>query len=434
MTFHPTKMMRVGLCVVGILGLLLWSQLQAAPRAPRYLQPNQSCVNDSCHKEQTSYKRLHLSRFGKFMCKHCHKPVQANRHKFKPADKTQTTCIGCHKDFKPGHGKRKHWRFEHGPVAVGACLTCHNPHGSNKKNLMSHSQAKLCMNCHNDLSASRSGLHKTHKPVKDAKCMSCHEAHGSKDRHMLHPNLVQKCLHCHKKVKTQLANVKSHHGAVLRGQQCMNCHTGHERRHKAMLKKPDSKLCLSCHNKSVVLRGKKQLINIKKHLATHKNHHDPIKKGKCTACHSAHGSMHEKLFVKAFPAMLYSTFTSNTYALCFSCHKIESITSKQTYKATKFRNGAFNLHFLHVRRKKSRSCRFCHDPHASNKPHLMRESIRFGSWNLKVGFKSQNHGGLCQTACHEPRRYNRKKPENKGYERYRKLLAAPHLQSPKGAK
>lgn len=427
MTTPSLASLRAGFWLLGLLALLLWSQLQAAPHAPKRLAPNQSCTQGSCHKEQTQFTHQHKDKQGKELCRSCHTPVRANRHKFKPATKGQANCIGCHKDWKPSHTKRKNWRFEHGPVAVGACHTCHNPHGSNQPHLLRRTQTELCTQCHSEMVGKQEGLHKAHEPVRKAQCLTCHESHGSQNRHLLRSNLVQQCLGCHTKIKNQLANVKTHHGAVLRGQQCMNCHTGHERRHKAMLQRADAKLCLGCHNQSVVMQGKKKLINIKKHLATHKFKHEPVRKGKCIACHSAHGSAHDKLFVKAFPSMLYAAFSSETYALCFSCHASEAITQKQTYQATKFRNGALNLHYVHVRRKKSRSCRFCHDPHATNRPHLIRDKVRFGGWNLHVGFKSQSRGGTCQTACHEPRTYNRKQPVSQGYERYKKLLTAPHL-------
>ena len=418
-----------GFVCTGFVGLLLLGKLQAAPRAPLGLKSGQSCANAQCHNAQTSFRHLH-TKGKKELCIHCHKPVKPTRHRFRPADKTQRVCIGCHKKYSQTHPVRKSWRFEHGPVAAGDCLSCHQPHGSNHRNLLRKKAGQSCSICHSDLSHPKPPHPGLHKPVKQGKCLTCHVSHGSKTRHLLRANPIESCLKCHKKVREKLAKTRAHHGAMERGQRCLNCHTGHAALHKYMLRRPDSKLCLGCHNKAVVTFGKKRLINIAHYLKTHKVHHKPITKGKCTACHKAHGSLHRKLLAENLPRTLYSKFSKTQYALCFSCHKPELVTTKQTYRATKFRNGALNLHYLHTMQKKGHSCRFCHNVHASHKPHLIRETVRFGRWDLPVGFKKMPHGGTCQTACHHTRKYNRSKPALKGYSSYKKLLVAPKIARP----
>lgn len=425
----PRLNRRLGLATligVGLLGGFLLRQLQAAPRPPVRIDPKVGCTNATCHTEQTQFRYLHR-KADRELCRDCHAPVQPNLHQFKPASKTQDGCVRCHKTYDTRHPARKSWAFVHGPVAVGDCLVCHKPHGSQHRYLLSQPEGQSCSTCHRDISHPKPPHPGLHEPVSKGKCLTCHVSHGSSTKYLLRPNPVDNCLQCHKTVKEKLAKTRAHHGAMTSGQQCLNCHTGHAVLNKYMLTRPDAALCLGCHNQSVVTHGKKQLINIAQHLALHKNHHKPVKEGKCTACHQAHGSLHPKLLAKHLPPSLYAAFSTSQYALCFSCHDADLAATKQTYRDTQFRNGALNLHAIHVQQKKGRSCRFCHDMHASSLPHLLRKTVRFGQWDLTIGFQKQSDGGLCQTACHEPKQYNRKTPVLQGYDSYRKLLVAPSL-------
>ena len=56
----------------------------------------------------------------------------------------RTACIKCHVD------KRGPFVFEHPPVRVEGCETCHNPHGSmNAKLLRRPVVFTVCLECHN---------------------------------------------------------------------------------------------------------------------------------------------------------------------------------------------------------------------------------------------------------------------------------------------
>ena len=76
-----------------------------------------------------------------------------------------------------------------------------------------------------------------------------------------------------------------------------------------------------------------------------------------------------------------------------------------------FRNGERNLHFLHVNREKGRSCRACHDEHASNQPKHIRESVPFGRWTMHTQYTKTETGGGCTTGCHRPYSYDRDNPK-----------------------
>ena len=106
-----------------------------------------------------------------------------------------------------------------------------------------------------------------------------------------------------------------------------------------------------------------------------------------------------------------AAFDEKAYALCFECHEAAAFTDEETDSTTAFRNGQRNLHYLHVNRAvKGRTCRACHDPHASkNEKHIV-ESVPFGKWRIPIKFESTSTGGSCQPGCHRPERYDREQP------------------------
>jgi DmsE family decaheme c-type cytochrome len=91
-------------------------------------------------------------------------------------------CLKCHVD------KRGPFVFEHAPVRVEGCETCHNPHGSmNAKLLKRPVVFTVCLECHN---GSGSGLRGEGVPLQSSKhnmldpkyqrCTTCHvRIHGS---------------------------------------------------------------------------------------------------------------------------------------------------------------------------------------------------------------------------------------------------------------
>ena len=95
---------------------------------------------------------------------------------------------------------------------------------------------------------------------------------------------------------------------------------------------------------------------------------------------------------------------------CPECHEPERFKEERTRKLTGFRDGDRNLHFLHVNRaKKGRTCRTCHDVHASKQPFHITESVPFGTWELPVNFFATPTGGSCAPGCHKPKEYSRSK-------------------------
>ena len=83
----------------------------------------------------------------------------------------------------------------------------------------------------------------------------------------------------------------------------------------------------------------------------------------------------------------------------------------KTQDLTDFRNGDLNLHFMHVNKDpRGRTCRACHETHASNLPKHIREKVPYGSWVLPIQFTKTDTGGSCLPGCHIAKGYDRKTP------------------------
>ncbi len=169
-------------------------------------------------------------------------------------------------------------------------------------------------------------------------------------------------------------------------------------------------LCLSCHNKPLKSGGG-QVLNMAQLLLDNPNHHGPIAQKDCTSCHGVHGGENFRMLVEAFPAGFYAPFDEDRYALCFSCHEPELALDEETDTTTNFRNGKENLHYRHVNRKvKGRTCRACHNVHASRREKFITETVPFGEWQLPLNYQQTSTGGSCQPGCHRKYRYDREKP------------------------
>ena len=126
---------------------------------------------------------------------------------------------------------------------------------------------------------------------------------------------------------------------------CLSCHDENAKPVYAVAK-PDSDICFSCH------------LNEKKLWLNRKYRHGPVTLGKCTICHSPHAERN------AFN--LYK----RTWDLCVNCHfemgsgrHILGDSLSQGGHPTKGKDDP-------VRKGRELTCASCHDPHASDFPHL----------------------------------------------------------------
>lgn len=296
----------------------------------------------------------------------------------------QPNCVGC-------HGRLRQDAFVHTPVAAGECTSCHqlaaaknHPRDKGAMSLI-EKDAKLCYLCHENKGTKRH----VHSPVASGDCTACHDPHHAPNRNQLKGSGSALCLQCHEDVYKN----KFNHAPVEAGN-CLDCHEAHESNHHKLLKKDISVLCDACHPK------------------THFNGrsiHAPVAAGDCIACHNPHGSPYRKLLRNNSPAEFYLPYKSDNFALCFNCHNREIALDLRAETITNFRNGYKNLHTVHVNRPvKGRTCKTCHDEHASRQEMLIKEKIPgFGKWEIPINYTKTATGGTCVVGCHKPRSYDR---------------------------
>ena len=353
----------------------------------------------SCHEKFKTKKFTH-SPVEEGECVSCHNPHGSN-YKFQVRSKGGKICFECHDD-EIIKGK-----FVHGPAAVGGCVACHEPHTSDYKNNLRFKGSELCFMCHTDKAEA---IHKAafvHKPVSED-CVGCHNPHSASKEFFLQSSSPELCLGCHKDKKEQLSKVTVKHGALEQDKSCLNCHDAHMSQIAKNLLMEPMDLCLSCHVKEFKRENGRPITNMKALLAENKEHHGPIKQKDCSGCHDPHGSNDFRILRYSYPSTFYKPFDLSNYGLCFSCHEKTVALNSKTTKLTNFRNGNQNLHFLHVNKAvKGRTCRACHETHASNFPKHIREAVPFGSWDLPLNFEKTESGGSCAPGCHKEKKYDR---------------------------
>lgn len=105
-------------------------------------------------------------------CNDCHDKTQ-DSGLIKPKDQV---CFVCH----PGIMDKF---YVHGPVAVGACLDCHDPHSSTEPALLKVEKKKLCVTCHKEKRVADA----MHTKVTDSgmACTDCHNPHDGDAKYFL---------------------------------------------------------------------------------------------------------------------------------------------------------------------------------------------------------------------------------------------------------
>lgn len=289
-----------------------------------------------------------------------------------------------------------------------------NSNGSDKQgksfNTELHQNPKeeqKCLDCHIDLIE----FQIQHTPASES-CQNCHQVNLKEHTEngarglMLVKNVPELCFNCHNDIKNDLDTLKNVHQAIRVEKSCANCHSPHSSDEKGLLVTQQKKLCLSCHNKDVTETGVKT-VNIKQLLANSKVIHPPVEKGGCVVCHQPHGSTNNYLLISAFPKGSYAPAIRDTFAFCWECHDSDLLELSKTTTATNFRDGERNLHFVHMKGKKGKSCVMCHNVHASNNEHLIEDKVTFGEWNLPIKYSVKENGGSCFPGCHAQMSYTR---------------------------
>ena len=332
-------------------------------------------------------------------CTACHSP-HGSPNKYQLLEQASDLCFICHdQDITSG-------RFVHGPAGAGGCLACHDPHSSDYAKNLRDKPPELCFMCHINKKSELEKAKIIHKPAAE-NCVNCHNPHSNKNKYMLSEKVPLLCYGCHKKKQENVQKAATKHGAIMVGKSCLNCHEAHASDIANRLSKAPMDLCLDCHNKPVKTDAGTVLANMKELLANNRDHHGPIKRKDCSGCHNPHGSDEFRMLKEGYPSTFYMSFNEGNYKLCFKCHLKSIVQTPTTAELTNFRNGKINLHFKHVRQEKGRTCRACHETHASNFPKHIREKVPFGSWEFPLNYIKTDTGGSCAPGCHKIKRYDR---------------------------
>jgi len=405
----------------------------------------ETCVTDKCHSTMGKEKFIH-GPVSTGDCEFCHKTV--GKHKFEPIknlvelcyrchDRLNTMksvhdpvkngyCTGCHNPhqspnkfqlvasgadlcFKCHNKSIIDGKFVHGPAAVGSCSTCHDPHQSDFPKMLFASGNDVCVSCHSDKFDDFKTKKFMHAPVKD-NCVNCHNPHSGNYKYSLSAEGDRDlCFACHADKEKEIAEAKVKHGGLEGGKKCLGCHDPHVSNYVKQLIMQPADLCLSCHDREYTNANGK-VANMKAYLENNKIVHGPIKQKDCSSCHNAHGSNNFRMLREYYPPVFYASYDPNNYKLCFMCHEKALATEERTTTLTGFRNGDLNLHYVHVnKQQKGRTCRVCHDAHATNNPSLIRDAVPFGTWNLPINFAKTENGGRCLPGCHQLFQYDRNK-------------------------
>jgi len=366
--------------------------------------PGKECSD--CHKRVVSSK-VNCLLAKEDLCEFCHK-VPAEGGPARLVEASKPLCFRCHKEdqFKGS--------FVHGPFAAGACTTCHDPHGGEVPGMLRITGSQMCLECHKDTSARFSNARFRHKAAVTV-CKDCHSPHMSEQRYLLTSAAPGLCGKCHEKTVRDLQTAAVKHSPVTEESACMNCHDPHAAQESGLLLADGLDICSKCHDKTVKDKdGKQEFADMKKLLAANPYPHGPIQNRDCSACHNPHGSAYFRLLKNQYPQGFYAPFFISNYDLCFRCHDAPLATEERTTSATEFRDGDRNLHFIHVNKAShGRTCRSCHEVHASaNRKHIAA-TVPFGNWELPIKYEKAENGGSCTPGCHTLQKYSRQ-PANLG--------------------
>ncbi|MBL1216087.1 MAG: hypothetical protein D8M59_01175 [Planctomycetes bacterium] len=418
---------------------------QQEQKLPKPTTGRTDCTSSLCHDDKLTYSIMHEP-VEKKDCLKCHEYVDAERHLLQLTTPRNLLCSKCHgvqhlgyehQPVKDGncqgchnpHGSEfpgllvdhptrglclqchnkdfEHEKYVHGPVAGGACIVCHEPHSSRQEHLLSKEANKLCTQCHFEIETERSpGLH-IHSAM-DKGCTSCHDPHASELRYQLHESTPDLCFQCHENIGETAEHAESLH-AIMDPGACTKCHNPHSSRLAKLQKQVQPDLCLNCHDEAIETPDGRTLTNMAQLLKDNPSQHGPIREGACSACHQPHSSDKQNLLLLSYPPEFYARFDMDLYKLCFSCHIPELVLNPSGKGLTGFRNGTLNLHWLHVNQEKGRTCRACHEVHASQRDFHIRESVPFGptDWELEINFEKSGNGGSCKPGCHRKATYDR---------------------------
>ena len=156
-------------------------------------------------------------------CTSCHSPHHGKESDFLLVKSQPELCYSCHLQQKAQFDMPFHHRVNEGLVQ---CSDCHNVHGTAgpKQVRTSSTQDAVCFKCHID---KQGPFVFEHAPIKVDGCQSCHLTHGGPNPHMLKlSNVNLLCLQCHTTSSFSSApEAPSFHNQASLFQSCLLCHS-----------------------------------------------------------------------------------------------------------------------------------------------------------------------------------------------------------------
>src|SRR5713101_4413033 len=191
-----------------------------------------------CHAETLSRANIRRSShtLSDVVCSGCHSIHKSPVPKFLLAKRQTDLCYGCHGNVRAQFSMPFKHRVNEGFMS---CTDCHNPHGAfaptwrmaSRPRLMDQalSNEEPCLKCHSE---KRGPFLYEHEPVRVDGCETCHLPHGSTNSRLLRrPVVFTMCLECHngaapfgRQNAGVLAITPSHNMADPRYQNCTTCH------------------------------------------------------------------------------------------------------------------------------------------------------------------------------------------------------------------
>jgi DmsE family decaheme c-type cytochrome len=191
-----------------------------------------------CHAETMSRANIRRSShtLNDVVCANCHSIHKPAVPKFLLAKRQTDLCYGCHSDVRAQFSMPFKHRVNEGFMA---CSDCHNPHGASAPTWRMASRPRMtdqvlsneepCLKCHSE---KRGPFIYEHEPVRVEGCETCHYPHGSTNSRLLRrPVVFTLCLECHngagnfgRQNAGVLTLTPSHNLADPRYRNCTTCH------------------------------------------------------------------------------------------------------------------------------------------------------------------------------------------------------------------
>jgi len=192
-----------------------------------------------CHGETLSRANIRRSShtLDNVVCTNCHSIHHSPVSKFLLAKRQTDLCYSCHPNVRSQFSMPFKHRVNEGFMS---CTDCHNPHGAFPPTWRMASRPRMidqalaneepCLKCHSE---KRGPFVFEHEPVRVEGCETCHYPHGSVNSRLLRrPVVFTLCLECHNGVSAGFGRLNNsvlapspvHNMSDPRYQNCTVCH------------------------------------------------------------------------------------------------------------------------------------------------------------------------------------------------------------------